>query len=68
MKHNKTTYKKNTLKNLKSLKNKLDIIEFKRFYILNKNNEWVKRSFGGQHRPNLGSNRHKAKLNHQKGG
>lgn len=59
-----TRYKKHTLTSLKNIKKKIENTEFKRYYILNKNDEWVKRSFGGQHKPEPGSNRRNAKLKH----
>ena len=55
---------KKMLTNLKNIKKKIEFMEFKRHYVLNKNNEWVKRSFGGQHEPKPGSNRRGAKLKH----
>lgn len=63
MKNNKTTrYKKYTLTGLKNIKKKVDFMEFKNHYMLNKNGEWVKRSFGGNHRPSGKNNRAKAKM------
>ena len=49
MKNKTTRYKKHTLTNLKNIKKKIEFMEFKRHYILNKNGEWVKRSFGSKH-------------------
>jgi hypothetical protein len=68
MKHiYKNNIKKNTtktLKGLKTVKAKKDRMEFLRIYAMNKNNEYVKRSFGGQHVPSTGSNRRNAKRSH----
>lgn len=68
MKHiYKNNITKNTtkiLKGLKTIKAKKDRMEFLRIYTMNKNNEYVKRSFGGQHVPSTGSKRHNAKCSH----
>lgn len=64
MKQKKTTYNKKKLLNLRAVAKKMEYREFKRHYVLNKDNEWVKRSFGGQHVPSPGSNRRNAKRSH----
>lgn len=67
MKYTKTKYNttskktKKILTGLKATKQKIDRMEFLRIYVMNKNNEYVKRSFGGQHVPKSGSNRRNAK-------
>lgn len=64
-KYNTTNKKsKRILTRLKAVKTKKDRMEFLRIYVMNSNNEFVKRSFGGQHRPSDKSNRHKAKREH----
>lgn len=56
MKYTKTKYNttskkhKRILKSLKAIKQKKDRMEFLSIYVMNKNNEYVKRSFGGQHK------------------
>lgn len=70
MKYTKTKYNttnkkyKRVLKSLKAIKQKKDRMEFLRIYVMNKSNEYVKRSFGGQHVPSTGSNRRNAKRKH----
>lgn len=56
--------KKHVLNGLKAIKQKVDRIEFLRVYTMNKNNEYVKRLFGGNHCPKSGSNRRNAKRKH----
>lgn len=64
-KNNNIQKKQNNVNSiLKAIKKKMDHREFLRYYMLNKNGEWVKRNFGGNHRPKPGSNRHKNKLAH----
>ena len=70
MKYSKTKYKttsnkvKKIMSRLKAIKQKKDRMEFFRLYVMNKNDEFVKRSFGGNHVPKPGSNRRKAKRTH----
>ena len=72
MKYTKTKYnttgkkQKRVLTRIKAIKTKKDRMEFLRIYVMNNNNEFVKRSFGGQHAPNKKSNRSKAKRKHYK--
>lgn len=64
-KHNTTTNKKkHVLNSLKIVKEKIDRMEFFRIYMMNKNGEYIKRAFGGNHCPKSGSNRRNAKRKH----
>ena len=63
-KHNITKKTTKILIGLKAIKAKADRIEFLSIYSMNKNNEYVKRSFGGNHAPSTGSNRRNAKRKH----
>jgi hypothetical protein len=64
-KYNTTSKKhKRILARLKAVKTKKDRMEFLRIYVMNEENEFVKRSFGGQHCPKSGSKRHNAKRKH----
>lgn len=64
MKNIKNNNKKRILTNLKTVKTKADRMEFLRVYKMNKKNEFVKRSFGGHHKPTGLSNRLAAKMKH----
>ena len=62
MKNIKNNNKKRILTNLKTVKTKADHMEFLRVYKMNKKNEFVKRAFGGTHKPSGSSNRLTAKM------